>query len=76
MRLASPHFTNNELIPERFTCYGDNVNPMLEFHDIPAEAKSLVLIFEDVDAPANPWVHWLVFNIPTTAAPLVMRSRA
>lgn len=64
MKITSPAFEHNQLVPVRFTCQGPNINPPLAFADIPAEAQSLVLIVEDVDAPANPWVHWLVFNIP------------
>ena len=38
---------------------------------VPAEAKSLVLIVEDPDAPdpAAPkmtWVHWVLYNLPPT----------
>ncbi len=67
MKIVSPAFQDHELIPEKYTCRGPNVNPPLEFHDVPTNARSLVLILEDVDAPANPWVHWLVFNIPPSA---------
>jgi Raf kinase inhibitor-like YbhB/YbcL family protein len=38
----------------------------MEFEDIPEGTKSMVLIFEDVDATPKPWTHWMVFNIPPT----------
>lgn len=66
MQITSPAFGDHQPIPLPNTCDGPNVNPPLEFHDLPGAAKSLVLLVEDVDAPANPWVHWLVFNIPVT----------
>lgn len=50
-------------MPVAYTCKGANISPPLRITDIPDGTKSLVLMIEDVDAPANPWVHWLVFNI-------------
>jgi Raf kinase inhibitor-like YbhB/YbcL family protein len=67
MRITSPLFANNQYVPVNHTCKGPNTNPPLEFHEIPAGTKSLVLMIEDVDAPSKPWVHWLVFNIPPTS---------
>jgi Raf kinase inhibitor-like YbhB/YbcL family protein len=64
MKITSAAFNNGERIPQQYTCEGPNVSPPLSFTDVPAEAKSLVLIVEDPDAPAKPWVHWLVYNIP------------
>ncbi len=66
MRITSPAFRDHEPIPAQYTCDGANINPPLEFHELPPETKTLVLMVEDTDAPANPWVHWLVFNIPAT----------
>lgn len=67
MKIESTVFTHNQPIPAKYTCDGQNVNPPLTFSDIPAEAKSLVLINDDPDAPAGTWVHWTVWNIsPTT----------
>ncbi|MBE2271042.1 MAG: YbhB/YbcL family Raf kinase inhibitor-like protein [Anaerolinea sp.] len=66
MEIASVAFKDRQPVPTAYTCDGANVSPPLTFSDIPANAKSLVLMVEDVDAPANPWVHWLVFNIPPT----------
>jgi Raf kinase inhibitor-like YbhB/YbcL family protein len=68
MDITSPAFRNGERVPQQYTCEGPNVSPPLEFSNIPAGAESLVLMVEDPDAPAQPWVHWLVFNIPPDAA--------
>lgn len=67
MELKSLAFENNENIPAKYTCDGDNINPDLEIRDVPAEAKSLTLIVDDPDAPSGTFVHWVLFNIdPTT----------
>lgn len=56
-------FAEGGKIPQKYTCDGLNVNPILEFNDIPNGTKSLVLIIDDPDAPAKVWVHWVVWNI-------------
>jgi Raf kinase inhibitor-like YbhB/YbcL family protein len=67
MKITSPAFESGEQIPTKYTCEGPNISPPLRFHAIPDSAESLVLMVEDPDAPAKPWVHWLVFNIPVKA---------
>ncbi|MEW5896373.1 MAG: YbhB/YbcL family Raf kinase inhibitor-like protein [Nanoarchaeota archaeon] len=67
MKLSSSAFKHGEDIPEKYTCEGDNISPPLKIEDIPAKAKSFVLIMDDPDAvkPAGKvWDHWIVFNIP------------
>jgi hypothetical protein len=61
--LKSSAFKAGEFIPQKFTCDGENINPFLEIRNIPPEAKSLVLIMDDPDAPAGTWDHWLLWNI-------------
>jgi len=64
MRLRSPAFSHMGMIPKKYTCQGEDINPALMIEDIPKTAKSLVLIIDDPDAPHKTWVHWVVYNIP------------
>lgn len=64
MKLSCPYFKQEEMIPQKYTCQGKNINPPLKIEDIPEEAKSLALIVDDPDAPGGTFVHWVVFNIP------------
>lgn len=63
MRISSPVFSYDQPVPIKYTCKGENINPPLEFSEIPVNTKSLALIVEDLDSLNNP-IHWLVYNIP------------
>jgi hypothetical protein len=64
LTVTSPAFDHNKMIPRKYTCDGEDVNPALKIDDIPEQAKSLVLIVDDPDAPMGTWDHWIVWNIP------------
>lgn len=69
MTLSSTAFAHHGPMPKLYTCEGQDISPPLEWSGIPSEAKSLVLIVDDPDAPdpAAPkrvWVHWLLYNLP------------
>ncbi len=64
MKITSPDFRNNEMIPKKFTCDGEDASPVLVIEGIPAQAKSLALIVDDPDAPKGTWVHWVVYDMP------------
>jgi len=63
LTVSSPAFKNNGTISSKYTCGGVNVNPPLFIEHVPAGAKSLALIVDDLDAPAGVWVHWVLWNI-------------
>jgi Raf kinase inhibitor-like YbhB/YbcL family protein len=67
MKLTSPEFKNNEFIPKKFTCEGNDVSPTLIIEDIPKDAKNLALIVDDPDAPMGTWVHWVLYDIPVVS---------
>ncbi len=74
MKIQSLAFSNNQPIPPKYTCDGENVNPPLRFNDVPDVTESLVLIVDDPDAPAGTWVHWVVWNIPPAAHEILENS--
>jgi len=63
MELTSPSFENNMMIPQEFTCQGEDISPELRIADIPEGTRQLVLIVDDPDAPVGTWIHWVVYGI-------------
>lgn len=57
-------FENMSEIPKKYTCDGSDVSPPLRIENIPENAKSLVIICEDPDAPLGVFTHWILFNAP------------
>ena len=51
-------------IPIRYTCNGMDTSPELTIDGVPGNAKSLVLIMDDPDAPVGTFVHWIIWNMP------------
>ncbi len=75
LTIISPVFLNNDMIPMRYTCEGEDISPPLAFGGIPQGTASLALIVDDPDAPdpAAPkmtWVHWLLYNLDPAIAGL------
>ncbi len=63
MEITSPAFVEGGVIPQEFTGDGKNVSPPLSIVGVPEEAKSLVLIMDDVDAPMEVFTHWLLYDL-------------
>jgi len=68
--LSSPAFGNGENIPDRFTCEADNLSPALEWKYTPWDTRSLALFVVDPDAPSGAFMHWVLYNIPTSLTAL------
>ncbi len=66
LSVRSQAFGQNQRIPGKYTCDSEDVNPPLSIGQLPPEAKSLVLIVDDPDAPKGTWDHWVVWNISPT----------
>jgi len=77
--ITSLAFNNNENIPAKYTCDGENINPPLKVSEISNKAKSLVLIMEDPDVPKSlrkdgMWNHWIKFNIPVSSSEFIINE--
>jgi Raf kinase inhibitor-like YbhB/YbcL family protein len=64
LTLKSPAFVKGQSIPAQYTCDGKDVSPEVSWANVPDGTKSFALIIDDPDAGSNPWVHWVIFNIP------------
>jgi Raf kinase inhibitor-like YbhB/YbcL family protein len=69
LEIKSPRFQAMGEIPDKYTCDGQDISPPLRFAGIPEDARSLVLVVDDPDAPdpkapRMTWDHWLLYNLP------------
>ena len=60
-------FGNNEKIPKKYTCDGEDISPPLEISNVSEGAKSIAIIVDDPDAPFGTFTHWVIWNIPPTS---------
>src|SRR5216117_1902095 len=63
MKITSSAFQEGGDIPSKYSRDGQNINPALRIEGTPSNAKSLLLIVDDPDAPVGLFTHWLVWNI-------------
>jgi Raf kinase inhibitor-like YbhB/YbcL family protein len=69
MKITSSAFQHQASIPRIHTCDGSDTSPPLAWTEVPPNAKSLVLIVDDPDAPdpkapKMTWVHWVLYDLP------------
>ena len=63
LKITCPSFKEDNYIPSKYTCDGDDINPQLIIKNLPEDVEVLALIVDDPDAPGKTWVHWVVWNI-------------
>ena len=68
MNVRSSAFKNEDFIPQKYTCDGQNISPEIEWDPVP-NAKSYAIIVEDPDAPGGTFIHWVIYNIHSTKLP-------
>ncbi len=64
--LLSSTIQDRGVIPRDHTCDGRGQPPVFRVQDLPADARVLALLMDDLDAP-GPYVHWMAWNIPADA---------
>jgi Raf kinase inhibitor-like YbhB/YbcL family protein len=73
MELSSPVLKDKGRIETKYTMPdvgGKNISLPLAWTNAPEETKSFALSMVDPHPVAKNWVHWLVINIPASAASL------
>lgn len=70
LALESSAFTENGMIPAKYTASGGNISPPLSWKSAPANTKSYAIICQDPDAKGGNFTHWIIFNIPANTTQL------
>ncbi|MBU2755453.1 YbhB/YbcL family Raf kinase inhibitor-like protein [Acidithiobacillus sp. CV18-2] len=68
MKVFSTGIDPEDWIPQRFAQPGEGKIPPISWLHVPATAKSLILLMEHRGATAGERIHWLVYDIPVSAA--------
>lgn len=63
LTLTSPAFPDEGPMPDRFALDRGNISPPLVWTGVPEGSVELVLMCEDEDVVAQPFLHWLVTGI-------------
>ncbi|HVA84564.1 MAG TPA: YbhB/YbcL family Raf kinase inhibitor-like protein [Candidatus Binataceae bacterium] len=71
LSVTSSAFAAGATIPIGYSCKSPNVeSPPLRWNGVPNDAKTLVLILKDPDAPNGTFIHWVVYNLPASLSGL------
>jgi len=73
--VTSSAFDHHGMVPESNSAYGDNVSIDLSWADLPEGTQQLALICDDpivveIGMMEQPFVHWVMYNIPASASGL------
>ena len=73
--VTSSIFDHHGTVPEENSAYGDNTSIDLSWSNLPAGTVQLAMICDDpkvveIGMMPEPFVHWVVYNIPASASGL------
>ena len=73
--VTSSAFDHHGMVPESNSAYGENVSIDLTWADLPEGTQQLALICDDpivveIGMMEQPFVHWVMYNIPAMASGL------
>lgn len=69
-RISSPAFADGGEIPHRFSQFGEGISPALQWSGAPESTRTFALVCRDPDAPMGTFVHWVIYEIPSSATGL------
>ncbi len=68
LRMESDAFADGGIVPPKYGCFGDNVQPGFRLSEPPERTATYALIFHDIDVALDrrteDGLHWIVWNIP------------
>ena len=73
--VTSSAFDHHGMVPQSNSAYGENVSIDLTWADLPEGTQQLALICDDpivveIGMMEQPFVHWVMYNIPASASGL------
>lgn len=66
--VSSPEFSEDQVIPVKYTADGEGINPPLIIDDIPQRTQYMALIMDDPDAPKSTFTHWVLWDMPVAGS--------
>lgn len=64
IQVKSDAFKDGEMIPQKYTCSGEDVSPPIAWDMEGDDVESFALLCEDPDAPTGTFTHWVVYDLP------------
>ncbi len=61
---VSSVFSNGSQIPTTYTCNGPDYSVPLYISHVPSNAKSIMVVMEDLNAPGGVFLHWVLYDVP------------
>ncbi len=68
INVSSSTLMLDDQIPQKYRANDQNIHPPVSFRGLPLETASIAMILEKVDERKEIFDHWIIWNMPPTAA--------